>query len=262
VPGLEDETCELLVKAEGSNIYGPTCDQIVCGGRSVVKCASNDCINCPCPRHLTICEKCGQYFCYSPYSPVWTCFSEHRLVDNCDDNALEIPLGKLTRAFGSRENHDLHNFVRHDSDGLGHPLPEDVCVNLGVAVAHLKSVVPEYGEDVVIARDMRSRQRRTRTQNVRRAARRLGILVSPPSGVRVPQLAPHRQSTIRLVTGALVVRNWTGTWHYRELTEMLAIMGIFKNIDFIRDRVEYLRRSNPSTFTRIQSFASAIRKAV
>jgi len=127
--------------------------------------------------------------------------------------------------------------VTEDSDGLGHPLPKEVCVNFGLAVAYCNDVMPEYNEDVRVSRAVTSRERRRRQQIRRRAAKKFGIS-APPLRLPSASLAPYKNSTIHVVSGALVVRHWTGSWHYREQIEILNIMGLHKGNDYIRDRVE------------------------
>jgi len=249
---LSRETCGLEVARYG------VCDQIVCGARSTVVCASEDCSNCPCERHMKLCPTCGKYFCESSDKTLWTCFFEHVREGKCQGEILREPFSKLTTAFTAQQHRALYEFVCCDSDGLGNPLPKEVCLNLGLAVAYSNDVIPEYNNDVLIARNLSNRARRARLQKLRRSARRFGV--SPPASPKPEstRLARHKSSTIHLVTGALVVRHWTGSWHYRQQIEMLSIMGLSKGEDFVSDRVEFLLGTNQALFEKIESWARAI----
>ena len=55
------------------------------------------------------------------------------------------------------------------------------------------------------------------------------------------------------------MRHWTGAAHHREQMEMLKIMGLHKGEDFIRDRIDYLRRKNPTTYENVQLLAAGLR---
>jgi len=256
-PNVGLETCSIETGRESR--YG-ACDQTQCGDRSAVVCASENCSNCPCRRHMKLCPTCGKHFCESSDKYLETCFFEHVREGRCEEEILRAPLSKLTNAFATAQYRELRDFVYCDSDGLGNPLPKEACLNLGLAVAYSRNVIPEYNEDVLIARDLSNRARRTRQQKLRRAAKRHG---TPATVRRAPgpaRLAPYRNSTIHLVTGALVVRQWTSRWHYRQQIEMLNIMGLSKGQDFIRDRVDYLRWSNPILFEKIESWASALKR--
>ncbi len=258
---LSHETCSLEVQGESRrSIYDWSCDQVVCGGESAVICASPDCSNCPCKRHAKCCPTCGEHFCESSDKALSTCFFEHVYEGACKAKILGEPFNKLAKAFTSGHHGELYDFVYRDSDGLGNPLPDEVCLNLGLAVAYSNGVIPELNRDVVIARDIRRRERRVKLQKRRRSARRLGILATTPSLPDSIRLAPYRSSTVHLVAGALVVRRWTGNWHYRQQIEILDIMGLSKGQDFIRDRVDFLQGKNRALFESIESWATAIKR--
>lgn len=120
--------------------------------------------------------------------------------------------------------------------------------------------VPECREDVVRTVALQKRRHKNVLQMRRRAAKRLGIGVGLFSSAQASNLAPHRISTIHVVTAALAAWHWTGQRHYPEQTDLLQIMGVFKGTDFVRDRVDYLRKNNPDTFDRIQQWATALRR--
>ena len=98
-------------------------------------------------------------------------------------------------------------------------------------------------------------------QRINRAAKRNNVSLALPK-VEGKHLSPHRNSTTYLATGALITRHWTGNWHYREQVEILRIMGLNKNADFIRDRIDYLRDHNRAMFDMIQSRAAAMKRAL
>jgi hypothetical protein len=259
----QDDFLDLSAERCGLQVHGVSrsgaCDQIECGGKSSVVCESEDCCNCPCERHMKLCPCCRRNFCESSDKTLWTCFFEHVQEEKCKEEILRVRFSGLAHAFESGQHGELAAFVNRDSDGLGHPLPKDVCINLGLAVAYSNNTIPDYNEDVLIARKLNNRSLRTRQPRLRRAAKRLGDSVTAPS-FAATRLAPHRNSTIHLVTGALVVRHWTGGRHYREQIEILGIMGLSKSEDFVRDRIDYLRGSNPMMFKKIESWATAMKK--
>jgi hypothetical protein len=103
-----------------------------------------------------------------------------------------------------------------------------------------------------------NRERRTQRQRVRRAATRLGECVATRRR-RYTHLAPHKNSTIHVVKGALFVRHWTGASHHGKQIKILELMGLHKTEDFIRNRISYLRESNPLAFQSIQLLAMGLR---
>jgi hypothetical protein len=228
-----------------------------CGGHSKVVCASEECVNYPCERHSQRCPICQKEFCASSKQPFETCFSEHVRQGTCEQELLRVPMTSLNDALRSGQHRELDDFLNCNSDGLGHPLPREVCTNFGLAVAYLKNLIPEYNRDVVVAQTLGRRAQRRNQQKFRRAAKSLNLKVCTPS-CSSPRLARYRNSTIHVATGALVVRHWTNRWHYRKQIEILQIMGLHKGEDFIRDRVGYLYRSNPILFRQIELRATAI----
>jgi len=176
----------------------------------------------------------------------------------CNDEILRVPFDKLTRAFDSGKYAELDRFVRN-SDGLGTPLPPDVCINLGLAVACSNSLLPQYNKDVLRRQKAHIRERRAEQQRLRRKAKNLG-LQRPSEQRRYLSSAQHKNSTIHIVTGALIVHEWTKRWHCREQIEILRIMGLHKGDDFIRDRIDYMQTSNARMFRNLELFAGGIRK--
>lgn len=177
----------------------------------------------------------------------------------CCQEIIRLPLNELAQALESGNHPDLDEFVNLNSDGLGTPLAPEVCINFGLAVAYSKNVIPEYNDDILLSRHARNRERRAQQQRFRRAALRLGESMTTER-CRYTHLAPHKNSNIHVVTGALFALHWTGAWHYREQMGILRIMGLYKGDDFIRDRIDYLRRNNPATYENIRLLAAGLRK--
>jgi hypothetical protein len=257
-PDLSGEACTAQIVAETYGRYGSNCDQIECGARSSFVCESENCSNCPCELHAGHCPDCQKPYCASRDKMLHTCWAEHRLSGKCPGQSLRVPLEKLAAALDSEKYSELTRFVRHNSDGLGNPLPHDVCDNLGLAVDYLNNSIPEYDKSALLVSRRRRRISRNEKQRIRRAMERRGlgtglgavaIPLHPPEPFR---LEPYKRSTIHLVAAAVAVRHWTGQYHYRRQMELLRIMGLFKGEDFIRDRVDYLRRSNPQILERIE----------
>jgi hypothetical protein len=259
-PDLTGETCSVQVVGETYGRYGPNCDQIECGARSSSVCESENCTNCPCESHTRECPACLKPYCASRDRMFQTCLVEHLQSGKCPGHILRIPLNKLGEALDSGEYPDLRRFVRHDSDGLGNPLPDEVCDNLGLAVVYLNHSLPDY--DKATLRDsLRTRRlSRNERQRRRRAIERNGATADFRPAADPHRLAPYKRSTIHVVAGALAVRHWTGKWHYREQAEILKIMGLSKAEDFIRDRLDYLSKRNPRMFKVIESSTCTLEK--
>jgi len=256
---LTSEVCGFELEGESLSPEGHGAgDALECVERSFVKCSSDECSLWPCHRHVKYCPNCGQPFCDSSRrSSLWTCFYVH-VRDGCQTEILRVPIDRLAHELHSGKHPDLGRFVNRDSDGLGHPLPVDVCRSFGFAVACAADLIPEYNQDVLVEQQEARLRRKAERQRIRRAAIRNNVSVDLPR-VGGRHLSPHRNSTTYLATGALITRHWTGNWHYREQAEILELMGLAKGPDFIRDRVAYLRDHNRAMFDMIQSRAAAMR---
>jgi hypothetical protein len=253
---VSTQRCALQVAGESSP---GACDQVECGHQSYFECASGECANCPCERHVRKCPGCHKFFCDSSDKCLWTCFDAHVSEKACSGEVLRVPLTKLSGAFDSGKHDGLDEFVNRNSDGLGTPLPCDVCIHLALAVACASGFSPEYGADILSSRQTHAREQRAHQQRLRRAAKKLGAAM-PDRRKHNRQIASHKNSTIHIVTGALVVRDWTNSWHYREQLEMLSIMGLHKGEDFIRDRLDYVRTRNGRLFRNLELLAAGIGK--
>jgi hypothetical protein len=252
---LSQSKCAFIVVGESS--YG-ACDQVECGVSSEADCASHECVNSPCFDHAGFCWVCHEYFCRSYDKALETCFSQHLSAGPCCEAVRKAPLAALFRHFHSGRDEQLETFVKYNSDGLGNALPTDVVINLALGVAYEKNLLPQFKEEMLTAHKNRTRKRRTERQKVRRAAKRLGLSVPPPLQHSYVHLAPHRNSTIHIATGALLVRQWTKSWHYREQTQMLKIMGLYRSEDFVRNKLDYLQNSNPHLYAKLDFLATSV----
>jgi hypothetical protein len=254
---LEGETCTVV--KHGELLYGAG-DEFQCGKESKFECASEDCVCCPCALHAQRCPTCDQLFCKSYDSSIWTCFDEHLTNGRCQTQILRLSLNKLANALSSDRHSDLEEFVNHNSDGMGSPLLPEVPDSLALAIACVEGRIPDYSPDVLIPRDEARRKLRAKAQRQRRARtrRNISIAASPVAGTYI---SACRNSTIYLATAALMTKCWTGRWHYREQNEILSIMGLSQNDDFIRDRVDYFREHSLGSYHRIESQASALAEA-
>lgn len=249
--------CTLQVAGES----GPgACDQIECGSRSAFICDSEDCGNYPCESHVKQCPHCRKYLCESSDKALQTCFFEHVQSGQCREDVVRVPLITLIEALQSGAHAALNEFVNQNSDGLGTPLPREVGVSLALAALCANGVLPEYNQDVLSYYEKRTRQQRTERQRIRRAADRLGLQVPVIPRRSYTRSARYRNSTFYAVSGALVVRHWTGSPHLREQMLMFKIMGLHKGEDYIRNRIDSLRSADPWIFSRIESYAAGLRR--
>ena len=256
-PDLSEETCGVQAGAETHGRYGPNCDQIECGARSSFVCESENCSNCPCDAHTGRCPDCLKPYCTSRDKKLHLCLTEHLQEGKCPGQIVRLPLKKLAVALDSGDYPELRRFIRHDSDGLGNPLLNDVCDNLGLVVVYRNYSIPDYDKSTLLDSRRRRHISRNESQRRRRAAEKHGARAPAGASPESFHLAPYRRSSIHLAAGALAVRDWTGNWHYREQMEILKIMGLSKGEDFIRDRLDYLSKRNPQMFQVIASSARA-----
>jgi hypothetical protein len=245
---LVGEICTVVRQRE--SVYGAG-DEFQCGEESRFECASEDCSCCPCALHAQQCPTCGQLFCKS-YDSIWTCFDEHLKNGRCKTQILR--LNTLASALTSGRHSELEEFVNHNADGLGNPLLPEVPDSLALAIACVDGRIPDYSPDIRIPRDEARRRLRAQAQRRRRAEARHKISIPTPRAAGT-YVSACRNSTICLATAALMTKEWTGRWHYREQNEILNIMGLFQNPDFIRNRVDYFRRRSPGAYGRIESQA-------
>jgi hypothetical protein len=254
---LEGEVCAVVSHRE--RVYGAG-DEFQCGDESKFECASEDCSCCPCAVHTQRCPTCDQPFCKSSDSSIWTCFDEHLTSGRCQSQILQLPLDSLRNALTSGRHSELEEFVNHNADGLGNPLLPEVPDSLALAIACVEGRIPDYSPDVLIPRDKARRELKAQAQRRRRARLKQNISVAAPHAAGT-YVSAYRNSTIYLATAALMTKHWTGRWHYREQSEILSIMGLSQNCDFIRNRVDYFRHHCPSSYDRIESQAAALAKA-
>jgi hypothetical protein len=245
---LEGVVCTVVSHRERA--YGAG-DEFPCGYESKFECASEDCSCCPCVLHAQQCPNCGQLFCKS-YDSIWTCFDEHVKNGRCETQILRLK--RLARELTSGRHSELEEFVNHNADGLGNPLLPEVPDSLALAIACLDGRIPDYSPYIRIPRDAARRKLRAEAQRRRRAEARHKISI-PTRRAAGTYVSACRNSTIYLATAALMTKQWTGRWHYREQNEILSIMGLSQNSDFIRNRVDYFRRRSPGSYDRIESQA-------
>jgi hypothetical protein len=187
---------------------------------------------------------------------LWTCFQSHE--EQCQGEILRVPLDKLASALGSRKYSALEEFVNRNSDGLGNPLPQEVYKNLGLAIACLNNRLADYPGGVLLAQKEARLKRRANKQRFRRAAIKQNVALTAPR-LKPMHLSPYRNSTAHISRGALITQHWTGSWHFRELNEILGIMGLSQSDDFIRDRLRSLRAHNVPMFKLIESQAATLK---
>jgi hypothetical protein len=259
LPDLTGQTCITQVGSETHGRYGSNCDQIECGGSSAAVCEFENCSNLPCEFHTGHCPACLKPYCTSRDRMLHTCLVEHQSAGKCAGQLVSTPLRRLGTALDSEEYSELKRFVRHNSDGLGNPLPNEVCDNLGLAVVYLSDSLPDHDKAALLDSRWRRLSSRNERQRFRRAVKRQSAVAVSLARAGPIRLEPFKRSTVHLVTGALTLQCWTGSWHYQQQMEILRIMGFYRADDFIRDRVDYLRRSNQGLFERVAAYARALK---
>jgi hypothetical protein len=251
---VEGEFCTVVKHSE--SFYGAG-DEFQCGEESKFECASEDCSCCPCALHAQRCPTCFRPFCKSYDNSIWTCFDEHLTNGQCQTQILRLRLDRLANALASDRHSELEEFVNRNADGLGNPLLPEVPDSLALAIACVEGRIPDYSPDVLIPRDEARRKLRAQAQRQRRARIRQNVSIAIPQAAGT-HVSARRNSTVYLATAALMTKHWTGRWHYREQNEILSIMGLSQNCDFIRDRVDYFRDHSPGSYHRVESQASAL----
>jgi hypothetical protein len=90
-------------------------------------------------------------------------------------------------------------------------------------------------------------QRRAARQRQARACRRLGLTVTATRD-RYHRVDLYKRSTVLIAGGALLTRIFSGSPHYVHQVELLRLLGIHKQEDFVRDRLDALERARSQLY--------------
>ena len=203
-------TCEFQ---EGESSY-LACDATLCTSPGYSSCASDDCGHIIlCERHNEICPACGLTFCRSADGRLRDCFYDHETSGQCEHSLIAPVLARLEEQLAMPSPATLREFVKRDGDGFGNPLPEEVPTDFALAALCLRGCIEDIPFSARVQQENAQRERRVARQREARACRKLG---------RRP--------------------------HYAQQSELLRLIGIHKQEDFVRDRLNALENARPALF--------------
>jgi hypothetical protein len=244
-------------EVELAESYYGSGDAQICGAQAHYDCESEDCVKSICERHYEICPACRLVFCNSPDDRLHDCFYLHQTSGGCEHSLITPILAQLDKELALPTYRALSTFIRKDADGFGNPLPEEVSTTFAMAALCLDGRI----EDIPTAArlEQKDSQRRTRAARQReaRTCQKLGLRVV---ATRNPyhRVDFYKRSTSLIASGALITRAFTGAAHYGEQVELLGLVGVHKQEDFVRDRMSALQRARPDTYRALLQRAEQI----
>jgi hypothetical protein len=151
----------------------------------------------------------------------------------------------------------LREFVKTDGDGLGNPLPREVTADFALAALCISGHIDDVPFVARLEqRNMQLRQRAVR-QREARACRALGLRISA-TRARYNRVDLYKRSTVLIAGGALVTRIFAGSPHYAQQSELLRLIGIHKQEDYVRDRLSALANTRPELYNLLLHRAESI----
>ena len=237
-------TCEFQ---EGESSY-LACDATLCTSPAYSSCASEDCGHIIlCERHNEICPACGLTFCRSADGRLRDCFYDHETSGQCEHSLIAPVLARLEEQLAMPSQAALREFVKRDGDGFGNPLPEEVPTDFALAALCLRGCIEDIPFSARVQQENAQRERRVARQREARACRKLGLEIT---AIRAPynRVDLYKRSTVLIASGALVTRAFSGRPHYAQQSELLRLIGIHKQEDFVRDRLNALENARPALF--------------
>jgi hypothetical protein len=246
-------TCEF----QESESYRGARDAWICRGPAYFACDSEECANIICERHNEICPACGLTFCSSADARLHDCFYLHETSGQCENSLIAPVLARLEERLATPSHAILREFVKTDGDGLGNPLPREVPADFALAALCLNGRI----DDVPFAAKLEQRniqlKRRADRQREARACRALGLRITA-TRARYNRVDLYKRSTALIASGALVTRIFSGSPHYAQQSELLRLVGIHKQEDYVRDRLNSLEITRPQLYNLLLHRAESI----
>jgi len=246
-------TCDF---EEGESYYG-ACDSQICYETAHSVCASEDCANIICKRHCETCPACGLTFCSSRDQRLHDCFYLHETSRQCKHSLIVPLLAQLDEKLAMPSQATLREFIKSNGDGLGNPLPREVPADFALAALCLSGHVEDVPPSARIDQKAAQLQRRATRQREARACHRLGLAVA---ATRAPyhRVDLYKRSTALIASGALVTRIFSGSPHYSQQIELLRLLGIHRQEDYVRDRLDALENARPQLYNVLLHRAESI----
>jgi hypothetical protein len=243
---------------ESESYYG-ACDALICREPAYFSCRSGDCANILCERHHGICPACGLTFCSSADVRLHDCFYVHETSSQCENSLIAPVLAQLEEKLAMPSHATLREFIRMDGDGFGHPLPREVPADFALAGLCLSGRIEDIPISARLDQKTAQVQRRAARQREARACRRFGLTIT---ATRAPynRVDLYKRSTVLIASGALVTRVFSGSPHYAQQSELLRLIGIHKQEDYVRNRLNALESARPQLYSFLLQRAEIIAK--
>jgi hypothetical protein len=241
---------------ESESSYG-SCDALACRGPAYVRCDSEDCASIICERHSEICPACGLRFCNSADGRMHDCFHLHETSTECENSLIAPVLAQLEEKLAMPSQAALREFIMRDSDGFGNPLPREVPADFALAALCLSDSIEDIPLSARIEQRCTQLQRRAARQREARACHRLGLKINA-TRARYNRVNLYKRSTVLIASGALVTRVFSGSPHYAQQSELLRLIGIHKQEDYVRDRLDALQDMRPQLYNLLLHRAESI----
>jgi hypothetical protein len=141
----------------------------------------------------------------------------------------------------------LREFVEKNADGFGNPLPQEVPANFALAALCINGSIEDIPHSAKLEQKEAQGLRRAARQREARACRRLRLQIIATRGA-YHRVDLYKRSTLLIASGALLTRAFSGSAHYSEQIELLRLIGVYRQEDFVRDRLDALRDARPEIY--------------
>jgi hypothetical protein len=236
-------TCDF---EEGESYLGAN-DALGCRRTANFECQSEECNNCICEGHVEECPACRKRFCSSPDVRLHDCFYLHETSGHCESSLIGPVLAQFEEKLAMPSQALLRTFVKKDGDGFGHPLPRQVSVDFALAALCLSGHIDNI--PLSARQEQKAAQRRQRADRQReaRACRKFGLFVTP-TRASYNRVDLYKRSTVLISSGALIVCAFSGSPHYSQQSSLLRLIGIHKQEDYVRNRLNALKSARPQLY--------------
>lgn len=242
---------------ESESSYGAG-DALGCRAAAYFSCASEDCGNIIlCETHNETCPACGLTFCSSPNARLHDCFYVHQTEGQCENSLIAPLLAQLEQKLALPSQEALREFIKSDGDGFGNPLPKEVPADFALAALCLTGRIENIPFSARFEQENAQRQRRTARQREARACHRLGLNITA-TRARYNRVGLYKRSTVLIASGALITCAFSGSPHYAQQSELLRLIGIHKQEDYVRDRLSALENARPQLYNLLLKRAESI----